>query len=471
MIGNKFFIDISSLDKIELLNFVKYSKSSFLNKNPLIIKTIELFKKNKRHFNNLVSNENLMFKMVFSENENHDKKLLQQHFYACEKLFEDFVVFYISQNKKEEKIRILADFYTEKNIKKKALVNNAKLISIVEKKKVNYKNYFHLFDLNLKKFYILLNDFNYETFQYAEKALSYLDQYYFLEKFNIKQELLTDTIMSNRKYDFILLDEIKKEIENNSEIANKLLFKIHSITLDLYEKKVDKETFFILKELINSNLDKFSENSLKLFLGDVGNYLTILYSKTGDNTLLKEVFENYKLQLEYRTIIKNKSIPDANFSQIIRIALFLKEFEWSTNFIDEFEKYLNNEDLVLLSRAEICYAQKKYDNVIDILSKVDLKTTKLNYELKSIYAKTLYDTKEFDLLENHLNTFEIYLRRQKKMNELIKKNNLNFVLFFKRMVHNLVSKANLKKLIKDIEEDKRVFNRNWLLARLKVLLN
>lgn len=470
MVGNKFFNDISSLNKIELLTFIKYSKSSFLNKNTDITRTIELYRKNKSHFKILLDNDGLMFSKIFSKTKDFDRKILKNHFYSCEKLFEDFVVFHVSQSNKEEKLRILSDFYSKKNIKTKALSTNAKLISIIEKQKESKNKYFNLFNLNLKKFYILLNDFNKDTFQYAKKALNYLDEYYFLEKFYIRQELLSDSIMSSRKYEFSLMNEIKIEIENNPNLSNKLFFKILSINYDLYEKKVDKKTFYILKDLIISNIDSFSKRTQSNFLEDIGNYLSILYSKTGENSLLKEVFINFQTKIEYNTLIVNGGLPDANFSQIIRVSLFLKEYEWVNNFIEEYGILLNNKDLVLLSKAEILMAQKNYDEVFDLINKIDLRTTKLSYELKSLYAKALYDTSKFELLDNHLNTFEIFLRRQKKINEIIIQNNLSFVLYLKRIIKNRISQPKLIKLKAELEEDKKVFNRNWLTIRIENLL-
>ncbi len=469
MVGEKFFINISSLDSKELNGFIRFSKSSFLNKKAELTKTLILFKKNKKHFKNLLKNENLLFKTLFPK-EILNKKQLKNHFQYCEYLFEDFIVYHISQNNKEQRLQILSTYYAENNIVKEALSSNSKLISIVEKKKINFRNYYSLFDLNLKRFNILLNDFNYETFQFAEKAIDYLDQYYFLEKFNIHQELLADTIMSSRKYDVRLINEIENEISKNAVLSKKLLFQIYNITNNLYQRKVDKEVFQKLKELIIPNIEKFDFKSKKKYLEDIGNYLSILYSATGDNSLLKEFFENYKVQLKHETLLKNCVLPDANFAQIVRVSLFLKEYDWAVNFVAEYENSLENKDLVLISKAEIAYNQKKYEQFFEIANKVDLNSTKLKYELKALYAKVFYDTKEFESLENHLNSFEIYLRRQKTLSELVKTNNLNFVLYLKRLLSNVVKPHNLKILKKDIEADKGVFNRNWLLIRVDLLL-
>ncbi len=315
-----------------------------------------------------------------------------------------------------------------------------------------------------------MNDFSYDTFQYAEKSIDFLDKYYFLEKIAIKKHLLQDSIMTNRQYDVRLIEEIKKEIQKDPEISKKLLFKIYTISLASCEGNVNKELLQTLTDLIYTHLDEFDAESKKDFLDDINNYISILYSETGDNSLLSSLFENYKKQIKANNYIINGNIPDANFSQIIRISLYLKEYDWINAFLIEHASYLKNKDLVLISSAEISYHQKDYNQTLEILNKVDLKTTKHNYELKSIYAKTLYDMKEFSLLENHLNTFETYLRRQKELSALIKENNLHFVLFLKRLVKNQVKESGLKKLKDDVENDKRVFNRNWILDKLNTIL-
>lgn len=470
MLGEKFYNNISSLNNPELNSFIRYSKSSFLNKNNELTNTLELYKKNKIHFKNLLESESLLFKMLFPKEKKNQKKTIKDHFYSCEKLLEEFIVFHVSQNDKESKLNILSEFYHKKNNSKAALSANTKLLSLIEKKQLNYKNYYKLFKVNLDRFYILLNDFSYETFKYAEKSIDFLDKYYFLEKFSINKHLLTDSIMSNRKYDIRLIDEIKSVINKNSEISEELLFKIFSISLESYKGNVHKETLHTFIDLIYTHIDKFDKDSKMDFLEDINNYISILYSKTNDNSLLTSLFENYKRQIEVNTHVVNGHIPDANFAQVIRISLYLKEYEWAKNFIKEHDKFLNNKDLVLISLAEISYTEKDYNKTLELLNNVDLKTTKHNYELKSLYAKTLYDTKEFDLLENHLNTFEIYLRRQQELSDLIKDNNLRFVLYLKRLLHNQFKKTGLNKLKIEVEKDKQVFNKNWILARLNSIL-
>lgn len=470
MLGEKFYISLSSLSTIELNSFIRYSKSNFLNKKKEITFTIELFKKNKEKFFTFLNKEQILFKKVFPNEKTFDRIRLKDLFHYSINLFEDFVVFYVSKTDDEQKLSILSKFYAKKNMQKEALAINTKLFKIVKKYKLNYKNYYKLFKLDMNRFEILLNDFNYETFQYAEKANELLDKYYFLEKLRITQELRSDSIMSSRKYKISFLNEIKNEIKVNEKINKKLLFKIYSITSDLYEGVFDKETYFILKKLVLKNIEKFDFFTRKMVFSDINNYLSILYNKIGDSSLFVEVFENYKNQIHYKTIIINNKIADADFSPIINISLALKEFDWTNNFIDKYSKNIQNKDLVLLNRAQILYVQKDYDKALETLRDVEPKTPKVNYELKAIYAKILYLTNEIDLLDSHLNAFELYIRRQKNISELVKNSNLKFILFSKRLVNNKVNVANLLKLKKDIEKDKSVFNRIWLLSELDKII-
>ena len=470
MLGEKFYISLSSLSTIELNSFIRYSKSNFLNKKKEITFTIELFKKNKEKFFTFLNKEQILFKKVFPNEKTFDRIRLKDLFHYSINLFEDFVVFYVSKTDDEQKLSILSKFYAKKNMQKEALAINTKLFKIVKKYKLNYKNYYKLFKLDMNRFEILLNDFNYETFQYAEKANELLDKYYFLEKLRITQELRSDSIMSSRKYKISFLNEIKNEIKVNEKINKKLLFKIYSITSDLYEGVFDKETYFILKKLVLKNIEKFDFFTRKMVFSDINNYLSILYNKIGDSSLFVEVFENYKNQIHYKTIIINNKIADTNFSQIINISLALKEFDWTNKFIDKYSKNIQNKDLVLLNRAQILYVQKDYDKALETLRDVEPKTPLVNYELKAIYAKILYLTNEIDLLDSHLNAFELYIRRQKNISELVKNSNLKFILFSKRLVNNKVNVANLLKLKKDIEKDKSVFNRIWLLSELDKII-
>ena len=467
MVGEKFYISLSSLTSSELNACIRYSTHELVNKRKAITATLKLYKLDSDVFFSLLEDEKKLFSNIFGTKARFNKKALVDHFHYCLLFFEKFAIQISIEENKEFQLKTLELFYRKRGLKKESSIINSKLIDLTNSKNISFKSYLNLYELYIDRFNILVENFSNDVFENIEKAVDGLDKFYFIAKLHWTQELEVLSKTKNFNYEKRLLNEIQNEIAKDKVLSNKLLFKIYNITFSLYNGKFSKEEYLVLKDLILDNLSKFEILTKKQFLTDLSNYIAFLYSTSSDLELLKESFEINKIQTENKFVIENNRISDSKFSTTIRIALTLKEFDWVEKYIEEFSHFVENENLVVRYKAELYYNLKKYEEALVLINTISLKTFVEHYEIKTLYAKILLDKKEYDLLENHLNTFELYLRRNKEGSSEIIDRNLRFVLYLKRLNNNITDKNKIQKLKIDVTEDLIVFNRHWLLAVLE----
>lgn len=471
MVGEKFFYSISSLTDSELVSCVRFAKHDFFNKRVAISKTISLFKKDKTTFLLLLENEQKIFKKIFGSKDKFSTKTLTEHFHYCLLLIEDFIVYTQTQRNKDGQLKILENFYNERGSKKEAETINAKRIKLTSNKNINFATYLKLYNLYIKKFDIMVTRFDNETFENIQIALDNLDKFYFLAKMHWSQELEALNSVSNFDYDKRCLEEIRNLVTNDEDLAKKTLFRIYLETYKLYNGNFSETAYFEFKELITSNLEQFDSSSKKHFLTDLYNYVSYLYSAESVKKWIEESFEILKLQIKHKTLIEKNQFPEVNFSQGIRVAISLGEYQWAENFIEEFSCFIDNGTLLQKSRAEVFYNLKQYEKASDLIQEMSLSTFADNFEMKTLYAKILFDQKAYDVLGGHLHSYDLYLRRYKDASEDLIDRNLRFVQYVGRLFRNKNNPKKIEKLHLDIQEDKLVFNKSWLISKTETIIN
>ena len=69
------------------------------------------------------------------------------------------------------------------------------------------------------------------------------------------------------------------------------------------------------------------------------------------------------------------------FKNIVSVALWLKEFEWTSNFINSYQSYLNvahRNTYVNFALSKLRFEEKAYDEALVLLQKVEYSDIFLN---------------------------------------------------------------------------------------------
>ena len=188
---------------------------------------------------------------------------------------------------------------------------------------------------------------------------------------------------------------------------------------------------------------------------------------------MQEYLELCKDLLVNGLMFSDEGLSPWQFKNIIVVALRLGEFEWTENFIHKYnerlpEQYRDNS--VTFNLARLNWYQKKYDKVVELLREVEYEDFAYNLGAKSMLLTTYYETDEIEPLYSLLESFRVYLNRDKKMPEQQKTYYRNLIKLTKKLTKIMPGdKKAIEKFKTEINETKGIADLRWLKEKIAEL--
>ncbi len=301
-----------------------------------------------------------------------------------------------------------------------------------------------------------------------------IDEYYFATKLYYAVCMMQQVIGANNTTldKNVLIGGIYELIKNKETVTN-LHIDVFKHFYEAYSQNKFKD-YFALKSLYFDEIKRYSseeQHDLFIFLEKhcYENY------KEGKEGFLKEIFELNKFAVEQGFLKANDSIATDVFRNIVQVACALKEFDWASQFITEHKLYLEEDkraDIVALCEAVLLFHQGLFEQTLDKLLLVKYQDPLYAILARCLQLQSYYELPEYDeLFYNLVNSFTVFISRDTKLPESIKKATLNFVQFTHKLYKFKYVKAHgLSKLIKDLEDCSLLVNKKWLLQKGTELL-
>ena len=158
---------------------------------------------------------------------------------------------------------------------------------------------------------------------------------------------------------------------------------------------------------------------------------------------------------------------------ITTVGLQLKEYDWVENFIQIYTNYLpkaHRDNALNYNLAKVYFSQKKYDQVIEQLREVEYKNHMYALGGKSVLLKTYYELKEFSPLDSLIDSFRIYIRRNKIISKEVKQQYLNLLRFVKKLSGTIAGDQKaIEKIRAQIDKCKALAGKKWILEKVEEL--
>lgn len=313
---------------------------------------------------------------------------------------------------------------------------------------------------------------NPENFQ---RMLDNLDLFYLAEKLRHVCHLTANMMIMNTQYHFRFLDEILVHIRENWDDFKDVdaIIVYYTILMSMKEEQ-NPEHYQKLKEILDTKID-----SLGLIeQSDLYTFLTnhcIRQINLGGSDYHSELFQLYKLGLRTGLLLDHGLLSEWNFKNITVLGCSLKEYEWTEQFIFDYKDKLpgkHRDNAYNYNLAHLYFNKKMYNEALDALLLVQFTDVKYHLSTTFLLLRTYYELRDTEALLSLLETFRIYVIRNKKIATDEKRGYTNFLRFAKRLVllkhqANTYSKQNLNEKLTDlhskIDQTKNVINKFWLL--------
>lgn len=304
-----------------------------------------------------------------------------------------------------------------------------------------------------------------------------------LKKHYILYQLFHECVQANRR---LFLSETPKDDDHTEErLVDAGLIKHPTYILltniiRLLNQKGDDALYEKTYQLLSKNINNIGRTESIILLTSFRNYQN--YKKrAGDEKRIHKLFSLHQFGLHHDLFTWNGIMPDGTFINIANTATLSGNFQEAENFIQTNQTLLakNTKSIAVdtayamyyfhLEKYEIAYQYALQENIPNLRYAIFLRPIELRCQLSFYEVQRGSPDQLYDAIE----AFRKYLSRAKALNKSHKKQYLDFIYFFRKIVNYTVKKKSSEKykeqLLGDLKNRKAVFASAWLQQKIKYL--
>jgi len=478
MKDRKISIALSSLNIYELNSFIKFVQSPYFNVNQSIAQFAQVISEAIKYGNLPILKPQDFWKQVYNNEPYNNQKFLKLNS-DLTKLLETF----LAQKEFESSESLITNLKLE-GAKKRNLENLYSGI-ISEAERLNKSEYNQSAYYYLTKYLIEKNLFRLKTENEKKN-----------EKFEITSALNIKAITDNLDY-FYIADKLRQyctllswkkmykiEIEMDNmdyiiQMANRPPFNsippisIYYKMFLTYQDEGNLTNYHELRQLTKTFMHIFPIDEQREIYSTILGYCINKINKN-QSDFFRETFEVYKDGISENILLVDHSISVTTFRNIAIAALRVEEFSWAESFIHDYAKYVDEKyrvNAVEFSLARLEFYRKNYGKVLEHLYKVSYEDVWYNLNTKTLQIASYYELDEFDALESLLQSFKMYIRREKSLSTDRKTHYLHLIKFTSALMKiNHRDQQKLLKLKNEIETTQGVVSKPWLIEKVDQLI-
>lgn len=226
--------------------------------------------------------------------------------------------------------------------------------------------------------------------------------------------------------------------------------------------------FNALKNLLNQHLDRLPEEERRTIYSLAFNFCTKKIN-TGEKAYLQHYFDLNQLGLDNGFLLDNGIMSKFIYKNAISIAIRLEKYDWVYAFLEKYKPFLHPKDreaTYSYNLAAYYIGVKDFDKAQTLLQQADFVDLQNNLASRAYLARIYYETKAFDSLESLLDSFNVFIQRQKDIG-YYKDNYLNLIKIIRQILKiDLKDVEKRKELKTQVEETPNVALKEWLLEKL-----
>ena len=459
---------MDSLSSKELRQLRKVVRSPFFNQRQDLIRLFDFLTEQLLIIKQIPSKEKAS--QYIYPKEKYDPQRIRFLMSLLTKTIEKYLAY---QAFDEDEIGVklkLAQVYREKKLDNFFNKTVADASNILEKQQLrNGTHYSNKYEIQNEKYlHTSLGKRNIE--QNLQLISDNLDIAYISMKLKQTCISLSHQTVYKKDYNFNFLPELIKPLVTSELLDVPAIGAYYHCYHALIDLK-NEHHFQSLKTIILDNAACFSNREIQdLFLLAI-NYC-IRKVNNGKKEFAQIGLDLYKTGLKKEILYTDGYLTPYTYRNIIALGLIIKEYEWVENFLHDYKIALekkHRESIFSFNLAKLEYERKNFDHALSLLQQSHYKDLLLNLAAKTITLKIYYELNEYKLLDSHLDSMKIFIRR-KKIIGYHKKNYLNLIYYVKALTELNYYDAQAKKtLIQKIETEEILMEKAWLLEQVKTV--
>jgi hypothetical protein len=478
MLGSELLEIFKCLTKQDRRDLHDFVRSPFHNKREDVILLFEYITKNLKegpsvfrdkegkNIGSIFKKENV-FKAVFVDAHNYDDKQLRYTMSFLLKCIRQFLIYKdLTINDLNNEIALNralrqrgADKIFEKNIQQSFL--------FFENQNLRHADfYFYKYRLQMVEYEYLHRRQRGGDLHLQEISDSF-DDFFIVEMLRLACAMKAHQGISQRTYHLSFLGEILDRIEKGIYKPTPSVFAYYFAYKTLSDNAQSTD-FQSLKDFIVEKGGIFPQTEIR-DLTLVAINFCIKKLNSGEREYEQQALDLYKNGLKTGSFLESGELSTYTYTNVMLLAVKKGEFEWAEQFLQDFKKYLparERENLFKYNLAMFYFRRNDYPKAMQLLQEVTLKDVLHNLDARRVLMRIYYELGEFDALDSLLESFKIFLHRQKDLS-YHRQSYLNLIKFVKKLLQTNLSDKKEREILRGlIESTTELTERDWLLGQL-----
>lgn len=312
-----------------------------------------------------------------------------------------------------------------------------------------------------------------EHFGHLERADYYLECWYALNKLKHYCDALGYENFMALKPQIAVPDDFLDDLSRKPQLHQEPWLRAYYFAARMLSEEDGEPWFYELKRLLFDAVEALPVEEAKVLCIHLSNFCIDKKINVGNAAFFHELFEVYKSAIEAGLLFKNDLLSHQDYKNIISVGLHIKAFDWVEYFIQHYTQRLpieHRENALTYNLAKVYFHQEQYDKVIEQLREVEYPAQVYALGSKLLLLLTYFEMGEFLALDSLLESFRIYLRRNRQLSREVKQQYLNVIRFTRRLSRiSPGDKAALARLEQQIKDCKDLASRQWLEGKVAEL--
>lgn len=193
----------------------------------------------------------------------------------------------------------------------------------------------------------------------------------------------------------------------------------------------------------------------------------------GKSEYYNRAFEIFKNMVARNVLIEDGQLPEGVYKNIITTGLRANALDWVETFIENYSQFLPTTIRVnarAYNLANLFSHRKQYTKALEVLRSVEYSDVTYALGAKTILLRIYYEQGEYLALDSLIDSFRIYLRRNKMISKNLQKEYNNFLNLVKKLT---TLRSGDKKTLEEFKEKVMATSYNtpkkWLIDKLEEL--
>ena len=466
MQSSKLISILSTFNKQEFSELLKFVRSPFFNEHEQVLKLYEYILKYKYDLSNKNLNKELAFAKIVGGKYND---LKMRHLMAnLLKLVERYLATkYVKNNEIAANMQLAVELGARAKSKQ---YSNAikKGQQLLEKRKTRDGDFYYYkfrFEREYSKY---IADQRIRTVATnVEQTLEYLDIFYLINKLRYCCELLNYKKVMAIEFEIFLMEEILSHLKEKNYTHIPAISIYYNILLSLQDDG-NEQYFSNITSLLNNHWQEFTKREARDMYIFAENYC-IRKINTGNSDYLRQLIGLYQSEINNGIVLEDGFLSPWFYKNAVIAGLRLGDFKWVFTFIKDNKNKMEadvRENAYLFNIARYHFYKKDFEKVIPNLLQVEYDDVFYGIDSRKLLLQTYYELNEVEAMYSLMDSFRTLLKRNKTISETHLNNNLNLIRFVGKLLAAKNQPPKLKKLRAEIEKTPSVAEKRWLMEKV-----